>query len=222
MPTLFGSNNSIITDHRDLLSLNPSEGELGFNILSSDAKQQHTASKEITKLHVESIIVQPTVMKDTDADGKIFSEIKSQNTAKISKVKKNNIDSIHQSLPQDLKPYIEQACDKGASSWLNALPIKEQNLDLNKEEFRDALKLRYNVPLQNLPTYCSCGERFNEVHAMSCKKGGFVSKKHDNIRDLLTIMLNKVCVDVQAEPHLIPVTNEQFRLRSANTSDEAR
>ena len=35
-------------------------------------------------------------------------------------------------------------------------------------------------------------------------------------------MLNKVCVDVQAEPHLIPVTNEQFRLRSANTSDEAR
>ena len=35
-------------------------------------------------------------------------------------------------------------------------------------------------------------------------------------------MLNKVCVDVQAEPHLIPVMNEQFRLRSANTSDEAR
>ena len=85
-------------------------------------------------------------------------------------MKKNEIDSIHQSLPQDLKPYIEQACDKGASSWLNALPIKEQNLDLNKEEFRDALKLRYNVPLQNLPTYCSCGERFNEVHAMSCRK----------------------------------------------------
>ena len=71
MPTLFGSNNSIITDHRDLLSLNPSEGGLGFNILSI----------------VESIIVQ-AVMKDTDADGKIFSEIKSQNTAKISKAKK--------------------------------------------------------------------------------------------------------------------------------------
>ena len=57
---------------------------------------------------------------------------------------------------------------------------------------------------------------------MSCKKGGFVSERHDNIRDFLTIILNKVCVDVQAEPHLIPVTNEQFRLHSANTSDEAR
>ena len=35
-------------------------------------------------------------------------------------------------------------------------------------------------------------------------------------------MLNNICIDVQAEPHLLPVTKEQFRPRSANTSDEAR
>ena len=129
---------------------------------------------------------------------------------------------IHEGLPDNLKPLIEQACDKGASSWLNTLPIKDQNLDLNKEEFKDALKLRYNVPLTNLPSYCACGEKFDELHAMSCKKGGFVCNRHDNIRDLLTVCLDKVCTDVQAEPHLIPLSNEKLTLKSANTSDQAR
>ena len=98
------------------------------------------------------------------------------------------------------------------------MPIKEQNLDLNKEEFRDAISLRYNIPLKNLPTYCACGEKFNESHAMSCKKGGFGSSRHDNIRDLLTICLNKVFT----EPRLIPVSNENFKYKTANVSEEVR
>nr|XP_047135433.1 uncharacterized protein LOC100199667 [Hydra vulgaris] len=57
---------------------------------------------------------------------------------------------------------------------------------------------------------------------MSCKKGGFVCKKHDNIIDLLTVCLNKFCTNVQAEPHLIPLTNEKFNFKTANTNDEAR
>ena len=120
------------------------------------------------------------------------------------------------------KPIVEQAWDKGASSWLNTLPLEEQNLDLNNEEFKDAVRLRYYIPLSNLPTYCPCGEKFNESHAMSCKKGGFVSSRHDNMRDFLTICLNKVCRDVMVEPHLIPLTNEKFALKSDNTSEEAR
>ena len=49
-----------------------------------------------------------------------------------------------------------------------------------------------------------------------------MSKRQDDIRDFLAIKLNNVCVDVQVEPHLLPVTKEQFKPRSANTSDEAR
>ena len=35
--------------------------------------------------------------------------------------------SIHANLPESLKPVVEQACDKGASSWLNTLPLEEQS-----------------------------------------------------------------------------------------------
>jgi hypothetical protein len=117
---------------------------------------------------------------------------------------------------------ITQTRDKGASSWLNAIPFENQGLALNKQEFRDSLCLRYNVPLSNLPLTCPCGSTFNINHALSCKKGGFVSQRRDNVRDLLTTLLNKVCHNVQAEPQLLPLDGERFRLKSTTTAQDAR
>ena len=42
--------------------------------------------------------------------------------------------------------------DNDNSSWLNAIPIEEHGLALNKQEFRDSLCLRYNLPLPYLPS----------------------------------------------------------------------
>ena len=36
---------------------------------------------------------------------------------------------------------VDLATQKGASSWLTVLPIRDMNFDLNKSEFRDAVKL---------------------------------------------------------------------------------
>ena len=41
------------------------------------------------------------------------------------------------------KLHIDLASEKGASSWLTSLPIKEFGYVLNKQEFNDALTLRY-------------------------------------------------------------------------------
>ena len=222
LPILFGNEFSIIAEHRDLLALNTSQGGLGIPIIANEAKEQHRASKKITKIHTDAIICQYPKLEQRDENGLTFKELKSQVLHEKSVTSRQSFETIYSNLPDTLKPVVEQSCDKGASSWLNTLPLEEQNLDLNKEEFKDAIRLRYNVPLSNLPTFCPCGEKFNEVHALSCKKGGFISSRHDNIRDLLTVCLNKVCKDVMVEPHLIPITNERFDLKSANTSEEAR
>ena len=195
---------------------------MGIPILSNEVKEQHSASKEITKLHTDAVINQFSILEQNESHGCTLKQIKSQVLNKKLLTTKQKCDSIHANLPESLKPVVKQACDKGASSWLNTLCLEEQNLDLNKEEFKDAVRLRYNIPLSNLPTYCPCGEKFNESHAMSCKKGGFVSSRHDNMRNFLTICLKKVCRDVMVELHQIPLTNEKFALKSANTSEEAR
>ena len=100
--------------------------------------------------------------------------------------------------------------------------MNEQNLNLNKEQFLDALLLRCNLHIKNLPSHCPCGDVFNVEHALNCKKGGFIAQRHDNLRDIFTVLLNRICKDVEAEPHLLPITNETFQNRTANTKDEAR
>ena len=68
----------------------------------------------------------------------------------------------------------ELTAEKGASNWLNTFPIEEKGYALHKGDFRDALALRYCLPVKNLPTNCVCGQSFNVEHAMICKTGGFL------------------------------------------------
>ena len=56
-------------------------------------------------------------------------------------------DRMDDRLPPDLLLHVNQARNKGASSWLTSLPLQEQGLALNKQEFRDSLRMRYNLPL---------------------------------------------------------------------------
>jgi hypothetical protein len=97
------------------------------------------------------------------------------------------------------------------------LTVKTTYCKRNKGEFKDALRLRYNIELENVPTACPCGEIFDVTHALTCGKGGFVIE-----RNTLTTFLDKVCVDVESEPHLLPVTNETLQYKTANTKDDAR
>ena len=45
----------------------------------------------------------------------------------------------------DLLRSTVQTRDNGASSWLNAVALEEQDLTLNKQQFRDLLHLHYNL-----------------------------------------------------------------------------
>ena len=47
-------------------------------------------------------------------------------------------------------------------------------------------------------------------HAMSCKKGGFITIRHNDLCDLTANLLTEVCKDIDIEPQLLPVTGETF------------
>ena len=218
IPAIFGGDRPDVPD--ELLALNPKDGGLGMESPLSIAAYQYNASVFKTQIHTETIMNQGMTMKKESIDGRSEIEIEMECKRKKERERKERIEGAE--LPDHLKRCVEQARDTGASNWLNALPIKDQQLDLNKGQFVDALCLRYNQPLRNLPSTCPCGEKFNIEHALSCKKGGFIAQRHDNLRDVFTVLLSKMCKDVEVEPHLLPVTNEAFDLRTANTSTEAR
>ena len=72
------------------------------------------------------------------------------------------------------------------SAWLTAVPILKDSFNLTAVEFRDTLCLRYSKPLLQLPLHCDgCGSEFTITHALDCKKGGLVTQRHNEVRDLL-------------------------------------
>ena len=219
LPTIFDSETPLTSPLSELLTVSPKHGGLGIPSLQRDSTSQFNASKIITANHVNSIVEQSCLMKTPDKPMKILKQ-ELQHLKEVNV--ENMIKDIDQALPADTLRQVEQTRDKGASSWLNAIPFEDHGFSLNKQEFRDAIRLRYNMRLKNLPQKCACEQNFSVDHALCCKKGGFVAQRHDNVKDLLVRCLSKVCRNVESEPHMIPLDNETFSLRSANTSEEAR
>ena len=73
------------------------------------------------------------------------------------------------SLPTKAKRAVEFATEKGSSNWLTVIPLKELDYNLNKKEFRDAFKVRYDWEITDTPMICSYGVQFSVDHAMVCQ-----------------------------------------------------
>ena len=78
------------------------------------------------------------------------------------------------SLPTKDKRAFELATEKGTSNWLTVIPLKELDYNLNKKEFRDAIKLRYDWEITDTPMLCAYGVQFSVDHAMVFQRGGFI------------------------------------------------
>ena len=93
---------------------------------------------------------------------------------------------VTKSLPLKIQRALDFTNEKGASSWLSVIPLKEINVTLNKREFRDAIKLRHGWEFNDIQTVCVCEDLFDADHAMICMRGGFSIQRH-NKRCVLTL-----------------------------------
>ena len=99
----------------------------------------------------------------------MYENQKKKKTDRTNRKKPNFINS----LDETDKYAIDLVPEKGASNWLNALPLSSYNFNLNKSEFRDSFYLRYEREPTKTPLTCACGVNFNLTHALHCAKGGY-------------------------------------------------
>ena len=108
-------------------------------MVKEEMRHQHITSILITESHVEAILEQMMTMaedsRNTGAESITINEHKERSKVKYEE-KKKLIDS---KLLEVCRTAVQQARDKGASSWLTAIPLEQQGFQLNKEEFRDSL-----------------------------------------------------------------------------------
>ena len=58
---------------------------------------------------------------------------------------------------------------------------------------------------------------------MLCKTGGFVTLRHNEVRDIAATFLSDVCKDVELEPSLLTLNGEEYTMRkTANTNGDVR
>ena len=204
---------------RKLLALPAKLGGLSIINPVTISVEQHSTSKLISAPLVKRVLEQDHHLGDCH-------DIQQQTKAVARSTKrlrlKEAANDLHSQFSSSIQCCIELSQEKGASTWLSALPIDDHGFALHKSAFRDALSLRYNWPLENTPSSCSCGHQFSVDHALSCPTGGFPSIRHNEVRDITASLLSEVCHCVSVEPSLQPLSGEVLSHRSANTQDNAR
>ena len=180
IPALIGREACSPTE-RELLSLPAGLGGLGLINPATNSSETFTASERITAPLAALIISQgSSQIPDCTQVQKIKRETK-ESKREMTEARARNI--VFHLNPQQQR-LMEFAIEKGSSSWLTVLPLKEHSFHLHKGEFRDAISLRYGWSLSHTPQQCSCGTTFFVDHAMTCHMGGIPTIRHNEIRDL--------------------------------------
>ena len=204
---------------RELFALPARLGGIGLSNPTVSAVQQHISTC-ITFPLTTAIFNQNTTYTSTIYNDQQRAK---QSTHRINRQLINTTaEHLKSKMNSQLAHVVTLASEKGASSWLTALPIDEHGFVLHKGAFREALSLRYNWQPTNLPTKCICSKPFSVDHALCCPTGGFPSIRHNQLRDLTAEALTEVCSDVCVEPHLQPLSGESLRYSSAIKEDGAR
>ena len=165
-------------EERELLALQVRLGGLGIQNPANISESAFEASLKLTSPLVQAILTQdPNLQVDLAEVISIKDAIRKSN----QELRAAQAMTVYDALPNPLQRCVELASEKGASSWLSVLPIKDQGFSLNKGKFRDALCLRYGWPLTRTPTHCNCGRIFTTDHSMIYPKGGFPTIRHNEL-----------------------------------------
>ena len=145
---------------RTWLSVPPRLGGLGLIIPSEISDIYHNNSKNVTAVLTNRIINQ----YDKNADRVTIDSKYIKTKIRVEKKKREEEKMIYVKgtlSPQKIR-ILEAITEKGASSWLTAMPIKEHGFYLNKQEFWDSICLRYGLQFPRMPMKCICGSFTNE------------------------------------------------------------
>ena len=204
----------------ELMRLPARFGGMSFDDPVVDSGCKHADSIECTANLTQQILENGAdLMQSIELDCKRKAAVRQRHEVAL----KEKADDLQRRLPEAQQCAMAQSREKGGSSTLTTIPVAEHGFFFDaKADFHDHVHLRYCWPLDNLPSFCPCGERFTVDHAQICKVSGFIHMRHNDPTDFLASCMKEVYNDVEVEPKLQPLTGESLRHRTANIVHDAR
>ena len=143
---------------REILSLPVRYGGLGIANPVENSDREYSASKRVTRNLASLIVQQQNDLSFYDHEGtmEIIKDLKKEKETFLTSKYNRLMATVSD---ESLRRCLELNKDKGAGSWLTALPLKDLGYWLNKQEFRDAICLRYCWKIPNTPPFCGCGAK---------------------------------------------------------------
>jgi hypothetical protein len=192
-------------DLRRRCALPTRHGGLGIPIVTELAVREWAAAGSLTAPLAEAIYNQQS---DYVGDPRAARFRRAERLMVRDKACAEEADELARGLTGRAARGFQEARLDGGSAWLAVVPLESLGLDLDSLTFRDAVALRFGLPLpEALPQACpSCGQDMSVDHALKCKKGGWVSKRHQAVLRAWKRYLEMAGVTpLFEEPYLIPV-----------------
>ena len=84
--------------------------------------------------------------------------------------------------PPKVKKRMEHST--AAGTWLLTIPDRFSGTKLTKDEWFNNVAIRYSRHPADLPDHCDgCGSGLTLEYGLSCKRGGLVGIRHDDVRN---------------------------------------
>jgi len=152
---------------RSLFALPTKAGGVGIPIPTSTCMKNFSASKKGSEVLMQSLSDRLPLCLASHKQHILTSKMKFKNDYFTDCIK-----TLNDLLPQLNNLQTRKSLRaKETGSWLSAIPTFVNGLSLSKGEFRDGLRLRYGLKIDDLPKVCDgCNAKFTVNHALSCKK----------------------------------------------------
>ena len=125
---------------RTILALPVRLGGLGFGNPCLEASCEYASSVKVTTPLVEQIVSHSHELPEDS----LVKSAQQAVTRERSKELVYRTERIKEMAPCKTKRALNLAAEKGSSAWLTVLSLKDLGFNLNKRQFRDDVKLRYD------------------------------------------------------------------------------
>jgi len=203
-PEVFGWRPSAC-DLRRRCQLPTRHGGLGIPVVVELARREWEAGTSLTAVLSEAIQDQN---RDYREDPRGVRRRRDERLRRRDKECEAEADDLASRMEGRAARGMEEARLDLGSAWLSFIPLDRLGLDMDSTTFRDAVALRFGLDLPDkMPRMCpSCGGRMSVAHALKCKKGGWVIRRHQHVLRAWKAYWEKAGLrPVFEEPYLVPV-----------------
>ncbi|MEM7495956.1 MAG: hypothetical protein AAF471_07510, partial [Myxococcota bacterium] len=177
IPSLLGDDTAPSDVERRHYSLSVKQGGLGIPNPVHQAARNHAASVSCTEVLTTSLVRGVALPTTSHSDS--VQEARGASKTATREREKLERQALIDEIPEKAR-LIKNASSTGA--WLTTAPNAQNGTLLSAEEFRDNARLRFGKKLQFLPEKCDgCGAPFTLSHALTCKKGGLITIRHNDV-----------------------------------------